>query len=792
MDQSEADRLMAAESEKAWMEAFQGEIWGLGQSLINFDSASRHTKKLSGKNLAPSCSVSSIFKKIASFSEAEGCDNEVFKQRVKSIFKTESLSEAQENIVKQVTSISNNEAPSSINSGANICIPYTTFNFMKKGSSSFEEKSRSEDLAKAKKDIDQKCDTLVSDKIQPFFCSKQLPKADFNNFKRIIHPSVSSVQGSPRATDLGFKHFCSSENQASKTSEDQRIEENFSSAINLSEREVTDFEKFNSGIKTEYEKFNENVCSLLPKCSKNETKGECRNVISLRAMLIDNLKNKMPREGSGALIKLFARSPEKTKFDTEKFGGISQKEFDASSELLSYLNQFIINKADTLKNADGSVFLANKKSVSSKKEKVLNDSKPISDKPAKEKVEYIDNLFNSLEKRGKDSLSLASKDLDKIEDPKLLKSFVGGEIVKDPSLSPKEASASSVSAGSSSSSDTAIIPPTSNRENLRESNADKINRSIASRFANKSEKPRKAQGSNHKTSATKSGFKYSSPTKSSSTYKNNTPSPVGTRSFKKAEVLPRNNEDAQRVPERRNSFSGNSQSSFNRFKKAYSSYSGSNLSPGTESSSSITGQGNQPQADNQKTSEEFQNIETGKKGKGSSGTSKASATKDSEKEKANASGSGRGLVLGKDGKPIKGEIKTPLYVFDKIIPHVVIEKMGVTNVVLKYGLVGKRFNTIEIDKEDNFILHTFDFSTDGLAFEESYNNNQYNIVRIDILKQIAEIKKSDNDASATLKMLAGKTKNVKSDKIKYEITKEEIISKTIPPNEVESTLASSN
>jgi hypothetical protein len=107
-------------------------------------------------------------------------------------------------------------------------------------------------------------------------------------------------------------------------------------------------------------------------------------------------------------------------------------------------------------------------------------------------------------------------------------------------------------------------------------------------------------------------------------------------------------------------------------------------------------------------------------------------------------------------------------------------------------LVGKRFNTLEVDQENNFILHTFDFSTEALAFEDSFNNNQYNIVRIDILKQINEIKKTDNDAGATLKMLAGKTKNVKSDKIKYEITKEEIISKTIPPSEVESVLASNN
>jgi hypothetical protein len=155
--------------------------------------------------LAPSCSVSTIFEKIVSFAGSEGCDGEVFQKSVKDIFKTDSLSQAQENIIKQLRSISDNEAPSSIQNPENICIPYTTYSYMKKGGSLFEAKNHSEDLNKARKESNDKCEALVSEKIQPFYCTKDLPEVSFEkalkylfppqllNHKELLRPQVSSI-----------------------------------------------------------------------------------------------------------------------------------------------------------------------------------------------------------------------------------------------------------------------------------------------------------------------------------------------------------------------------------------------------------------------------------------------------------------------------------------------------------------------------------------------------------------------------------------------------------------------
>jgi hypothetical protein len=740
--------------------------------------------------LAPSCSVSTIFEKIASFAGSEGCDGEVFQKRVKDIFKTDSLSQAQENIVKQVRSISDNEAPSSIQNPENICIPYTTYSYMKKGGSLFEAKNHSEDLNKAREEINDKCEALVSEKIQPFFCTKDLPEVGFENFKRLVHPSITQSQGAPEATSIAFQHFCSEDSSVGETTDAGQTSIDVSSAISLENREVTDFEKFNSGVKTDYEKFNESVCSLLPKCLDDETKGECRDVIRLRAMLIDNIKLKSTGSGAEEFLKSFSRDPDKTRYDSSILGELSESEFKSSSKLLSYLNQFIINKSDLLKNTDGSDFADQKITKGSTLTKNVNTSlnqatpeEIVARKLAKQ--EKRDQIFKGLEGRGEESLSFGPTNLDKIENPKLLKSFVGGSIVQDPSFE----STSPVAAISPAAQ---ITTPSSPTAPTTENTTDVTNQTIADRLNRDQQRRSDTSTSNNRApaSTTPNFQNYAAPPSSSSkrkgSYSSNSTASVGAGSFNSPGATATQVGNENQIPTSRNT--ANPVSSFDRYQNAFNTYSNA-LAGGTPSnqrSPSSEGPTEGQQATQGQGPDDFKNIKTGRAGGAASGKKPLGTFE----ENGSDSNAGQPFILGKDGKPLKGKLKAPAYVFDMIIPQVIVEKLGIINVILKYNLVGKRFNVLEIDIDNNFILHTYDFSSGGLAYQDSFTNNQYNIARIDILKQIKEIQKTDIDANKTLKMLAGKTKKVKSDTIKYEITKEEIIAKTISPEEVSSILAS--
>jgi hypothetical protein len=758
--QSEADEVVKEESEKVWLDAFQGEIWGLGQSLIDFDAARRKINKSSTNNIAPTCNVSSIFEKIASFAETEGCDGEVFQKRIKDVFKTDTLSEAQRSIVAQIESISKNEAPSSIGNPENICIPYTTYIYMKNG-------KQSESISQAKAEIDKKCETLVSDKIQPFFCSKELPEVDFNSFKNLVHPKVVEAGGVPRAMNIAFQHYCSSEAPVTgeaTNSVQAASDAEVSSAISLEKREVTDFEKFNNGIPTDYETFNKNVCSLLPRCKDAETKNECRDTIKLRNMLMDSIKSKMPGTGSDEFLLSFSRNPEATEFDSSVLGNLTREEYETSSELLTYLNKFNFEKL-----ISGS--LKNQKSVSDNSQKkpiptgkgTLTPKQIEAIKIEKEKM-FHQGLFDRTLTFGK------SIDLDKVENTKLLKEFVGGSIVTDPIFEPSTAERSTSSptaagpaaAENSPAQYTSPASPAATRNQQRSANSSDYRA------------PASVNSSYPAYSNSSGGAK-----ENSGIYKGNSVASVGSDSSNDSSYSDNNTKDSVQAPVRRK-IPRPINSERDRFENAYEKYSSLPDTSFSDDTNTSENGSRGPASSSGPAAEEYKDVKTGKKGGRVSGKPDILA----------GSEGGQGLVLDKDGKPVKGKLKTPAYYFDKIIPHVILKKLGMTKMILKYKLVGKRFNVLEIDEENNFILHTYDFISGGLAYQDHFDNNQYNIARIDILDQIEEIRKTDIDAKKTFIILAGKTKKMKSDIIKYEITKEQIIARTISPEEVTSILAS--
>lgn len=778
-DSEESKSIVETESEKVLVDAFQGELWSLAQSMINLDAISKK-KKGAVPEISSSCNVSAIFEKVSSFGNDPSCNGENFKKRVNSIFGTESLAEAQQKMVDQIKSITENKAPLSLQSNENVCLPYTTYNYMKNlDYSSGEEKLKGSFLLNTKV-INERCDNMVSDKMKGIFCSEKLPNLNFNEFKENIGPRL---RGS--SSRVAYSFYCQQSNPREGQSGDEvtlaQVEQDF---FDLSKREETDLEKLNSGELTGFETFNKNICGLLPECQGNETNSKCRDVINLRRILLDNLGEKLRSSGTEEaevkkLLEKFANNPESISYDSETFKGLSDKEVEASSELLDYLNNFILTKSEDLVLADGTKFIKRHKSSSSSKE-----GKPLKGERVKDKKEKLLSLEDKkkllLNKLANNEVSISSTSgkLDEIETPKLLDKFAKGAIVRDPTVNSEQSSGPSISSPQASVASTGVSSNGSTNAQETQSSLGSSETSSAteaspsSNLSNfKSPGVRKIGRGKPFDRASRSAFK-ANPSSGSSGSTRESTGRVG---------------DNFELPERASSgkgytSSGNrsvaGNSSMQRYSDAYEKYSapssgGSSRSGGEEiASAAEQGAG------------EFEDIKTGKAGSGGIGSSKKGNKKDSDGSSTEAgAAAGKGFRLDKNGKRI------PLYMFDKTIPYLLIEKNGVSQTVIDFDLVGKRFNSLEITSEGKFVLHTYDFVTPGLEFEENLEDDKYNSVRLDVLEQIKEVQNAGEEVERTMKMLSKKTKKVLSKEVIYEIKRQEIMTTLIPIGEFNKKMA---
>ncbi|MBK23211.1 MAG: hypothetical protein CME70_04320 [Halobacteriovorax sp.] len=826
-------RISKEESKKAWTKSYKKEFLNIAQSLFDLDAMTKNNIEDAAylkDNLSPTCNISSILSSLSAFGSSEGCDQDTFKNRVKEVFGSEDLSAIQKDYSSRLSRLIENQVPSNLKSDPNICLPYSTYNYSKnlnilnsKNKGFVSDKIEETVVAMKVAELNGRCTSLQGPNVSNIFCKKELPDLPLDVYQASVSPALSSNDSFAMANLVSARAYCNSEGPKEVGSES-------APAFNVENTRETDFETFINGEGGDYQKFNQSVCKFLPECDNGQsTDKSCRNILNLRQMTLSNLEEKIrgirPKLEAKViedLIEKFAYDPESILFDSNIAKVMDKSELADLKGFLAYLNNFIIDKANgnqtlremagqdstEVKNLKDPLLLAEKRKrilkeatfastltpIEKDDPKLARVKKPVTQKPDKPDPEGELDLKAFNEKR---RLSAAQFNLNDIEDSELAKKFLEGPAVQNPTFveppKPENITPTNVVVTPPRNAPSVPARNVDTQANLPSNDFIPPTRRSSNKVSN-SFKPSSTINSPATTNAGRSFNTVPFPS-SASSFVPKAPSSTSNSSsgFKSASRGKKANQTNRDLA---SSFGGGRSlnNEISRYKNVIGNLPSDISSAPTNSGPVTPSEFEQAQRklagvpDGIKPESDFEKEETSKKGKGTPGTKGTNASNkklDKEKEK---DASDKLAAKGKKGLTDKNGKFTPQYMYKYVLPHLIVDVFGVEEVVKKYNLYGKRFHTLEITDEETFILHTYDFESSSVPFVSGFEDQEYNLVRLEILEQV-QATLAESRSSAVINKILENTSHREERVVKTEVEQIRLSENMIPFEDVEKRFA---
>jgi len=828
-------RISKEESQKAWTKSYKKEFLNIAQSLFDLDAMTKNNiddAEYLKSNLAPTCNISSILSSLSSFASSEGCDQETFKSRVSEVFGSDDLSAIQKDYTERLSTLIENQVPSHLKSDSKICLPYSTYNYSKnlnilssKSGGFVSDKIEETVVAMKVGELNRRCVSLQDPKVSNVFCKKELPDLPLDVYQASVSPALSSNDSFAMANLVSAGSYCSSEGPREVSSEN-------TPAFNVEHTRETDFETFINGEGGDYQKFNQSVCKFLPECDNGQSGNKsCRNILNLRQMTLSNLEEKLSairpkldEKELNNLLEKFAYDPESILYDVNIKKIMGKSELSDLKGFLAYLNNFIIDKANgnrTLREMAGQdgtdpkdqLTLAAKRKMILKEATLVNTLEPIEKeelnsrgakvkKPVGKKPVTLDpegelDLKAFREKR---RLSAAQFNLNDIEDSELAKKFLEGPAVQNPDFvdppRPENITPTDVvvTPPRNTPANTPSVPTRTEDSPANIPSNDFVVPDRPSRRVTNTVKPASIVNSPVTTGPGRS-FNTARFPSSSSSFIPKAPSSASSASGATSGFYKGGRNESSKSDFSSSFGQGrNLNNEISRYKNVIR-----NL-PADGAASSETIDSQSPQefeqaqrdlagvGDPAKPESGFEKEETSKRDPGAKGAKGSRASKKKSDDEKDKDSKDLLAAKGKKGFTDKNGKFVPGYMYKYVLPHLIVDVFGVEEVVKKYNLYGKRFHTLEITDEETFILHTYDFESSSVPFVSGFEDQEYNLVRLDLLEQV-QATLAESRSSTVINKILENTTHKEQRVVKTEVEQIRLSENMIPFEDVEKRFA---